>query len=124
MGSSRNQLRDYRWGTVTIAAGAAVSEAIDARRFAGISVKVKTAWTTAQLGLQASGEGGDDYAPCADRAGAFGTDIAITTVQADHWQPVAPYAFPSGFIKLWSHDSSGDDVNQAAERTIEYMLKS
>jgi hypothetical protein len=109
---------------VTIAAGAAVSNAVDFSKWAGGSVIMPAAWTAADLGFQISDAEDGTYVVYADRLNQFGTDVSIDGPEASRGYPLPGWVFDTHWVKLFSHDGSGTGENQDAERTLTLLLKS
>jgi len=109
--------------TATIASGAALSDAIDVRAYGAGIVIMPAAWTTADLGLQVCPTATGTFAPLRDTSNGYSTDVSVDAAEAGPAYPLPDYIFAAGYIKLWSHNGSGVDVNQAAERTFTVMLK-
>ena len=107
--------------TVTIASGAALSDAIDARDFVYLVVTMPSAWTAASLGFYVSSSLGGTFAPLYDDDG----NLAQIDSPAASKSYSAPAAFGGAhFVKLWSQNGSGTNTNQAAERSLLLHLKS
>ena len=109
--------------SVTIDASAAVSDAIDFRNYAGGMILMPAAWTVADIGFKVCGSGDGTFAPLKDRSNAYGTDVSIDGPVASAAYPIPPFVFAAPYVQLWSHDGSGNDTNQAAERTLIVYLK-
>jgi hypothetical protein len=115
-------LQTAQVNTVTIAASAALSGAIDFRRFSRMEVHMPSAWTAADIGFQVSGAIDGTYLPLYDEADpAVLLEIGAPAVDQAH---VAPAKLAgAAFVKLWSQ-TAGTGVNQAAERLLVVVLKS
>ena len=108
--------------TLTIANGAAVSNALDLGEFAGALVRINAAWTTANLGIDVS-ESLDGTYTALQYGGT--SHVQVDTPAAGVWYALpAEEVFAARFIKLRSQDAAGADVNQGAARTITVLLKS
>lgn len=104
----------------TIASGAAISDVIDMRSWAGGSVLLPAAWTAANIGFKTCNTSGGTFAPLYDADGSI-IEIASPAAAKVFTFPADVYnAGP--FIKLWSQDGSGNDTNQAAARTLTVYL--
>lgn len=98
---------------VSIAHGAAVSEAFDCRGWVGMEVICTSAgWTTADLGLKVSPNADGTFYP------HFKQDSTLAALDGftygrSYFFPAD--LFPSRWVKLWSTDgaTSPADVNQA-----------
>lgn len=110
---------------VTIPAGAAVSEAVNAQSYfsgtAGL-VNIPPAWTAANLGFLVSDAIDGDFTPLRDEAGNLVQVSGIQTA-AKTW-----YALPAAVngalaMKLWSCTDAGVNTNQAADRQITLAIK-
>jgi hypothetical protein len=125
MGSGGNKAtRHNKTVKVSIALGAAVSEAIDLREFAAAGVIMDSAWTAADLGVQVCDTQDGTFVGLADRSNAYGTDVSIDGAVASKAYPLPPFAFAFPYIKLWSHNGSGTNTNQDASRSLTVVLKS
>lgn len=109
--------------SVTIASGAALSEAMDLGRWVGDAglVGVPSAWTAANLGFKVSDAIDGTYSPLRDDTGAI---VEVSGIQTG---AAAWYKLPEGlrgarFVKLWSQNS-GSDANQAAARSLVMVVK-
>jgi hypothetical protein len=107
--------------TVTIASGAALSDAIDMRDFVYLSVALPSAWTAASIGFYVASSLGGTFQPLYDDDG----NLAQIDSPAASKTYSAPAALGGGhFLKLWSQNGSGTNTNQAAERSLVVHLKS
>jgi hypothetical protein len=114
-------IRETHVKTVTIANGAALSDAIDVRDFVYFIVHMPSAWTAASLGFQVATSPGATYAPLYDDDGNL--------VQIDSPAATKAYSAPAAlggahFLKLWSQNGTATNTNQAAERSLVLELKS
>jgi hypothetical protein len=105
--------------TVTIAKDTALSGAFDTRQVTEIWLVTPAAWTAAVLGFKVCPTAGGTFAPLSDAAGALIGETLVTGGQ----QPVPAGVVGAGFVKLWSHDGAGANVNQAAARTFTVILR-
>lgn len=116
--------REYSVVDVTIVSGAAVSEAIDFRRYNSGIIIGPSAWTAANLGFQVSENSDADFVRIGSSASA---SVEITAVPA---AASIAWALPSGlagakFFRLWSKNTGSDaDVNQGGDRAFTLILKS
>lgn len=110
--------------TVEIAQGAAESEPIDMRDYAAGLVIMPAAWTAADLGVKVSDSENGTFVPLKDEQNKFGTDVNIDGPATSTAYPIPVWAFPARWVKLWSHDGTGNSVTQGAKRTLTIMLKS
>ena len=99
--------------TLTIANGAALSEAFNFSGYSWMQIQMPAAWTAASLGFQVSSALGGTYVPLYDASGNL-VEVAVAVDQA--------FAVPStitsaSWVKLWS-ETGGSGVNQGAARTI------
>jgi hypothetical protein len=108
---------------LTIAEGAAISDALDlgfdgAR---GAVVFVPGTWTAADIGFKVD-NGSGTFLPLRDEAAGL--------VMIDGPAASTAYALPEKLInsaskiKLWSQNGSGVDTNQAAERVLVVVVRS
>ena len=109
---------------VVIEASGNASAAIDTRGFAFANIIMPAAWTTADLGIQVCDTVDGTYAKLTDRLNAYGIDVSIDAAADGAAYPIPPLWVASPFIKLWSHDGTGTNVAQSAERAFTVMLKS
>ncbi|MCC6361850.1 MAG: hypothetical protein IT450_24205 [Phycisphaerales bacterium] len=116
--------RKVTTATLTIAQGAAVSDALDMRDYAAALVTLPAAWTAADLGVQVCATADGTFVPLLDASGAYGTDVSIDGPVASKSYIVPLFAFAAHFIKLWSHDGAGENTVQEAARTLTIQLKS
>ena len=107
--------------TMTIANGAALSDAFDMRDYAGGHVYMPAAWTAANIGFKVCPSSGGTYLPLYDASGAI---IEIASPAVDKAFQFPRDLFAATFVKLWSQDGAGADTNQAAARTLIIELKS
>jgi hypothetical protein len=112
--------RDTHVKTVTIANGAALSDAIDMRRYSFLVVHMPAAWTAASIGFQVSDSLGGTYDPLYDDDGNL-LEITSPAVDKAYTAPAAVAA--AHFLKIWS-ETSGSGVNQGAERSLILEVKS
>ena len=113
-------IRDVDTQTVTIAAGAALSSAIDMRRFSGGFIMVSVWGGSAAIAFKKSTSEDGTYGIVRDTDGA--TLLEIGTVTAGEWIALPSVLFPSHFLKVWS-ETGESDVTQANEVTITVALK-
>lgn len=107
---------------LTIASGAAVSDALDLgfEDAIGGVVFVPSAWTAADIGFQVD-HGSGTFVPLRTEAAAL--------VMIDGPAASNAYTLPeallrsAGKIKLWSQNGSGTNVNQAADRTLVVVVR-
>ena len=107
-------------GFTTIANAAAVSGAVDFRKFTSGVYHKPTGWTAAQIGFKVSQSKTGRYLPLYDLVGAF---ITVTTTAVDVAMPLPAQLAGCAWFKFWSQDGSAADENQGALRTILYDLK-
>jgi hypothetical protein len=114
----------YRGATtkdLTIANGAAFTEAFDMSTHAGGIVLMPAAWTAANIGFQVSDTETGTFYPLYDDAGAI---VEIASPATDKGFSIPAEVFGAAWVKLWSQDGAGSGTNQAAERSIKVVLKS
>lgn len=107
--------------TVTIAASANLSDALDFTRLVQGLVRMPAAWTAASIGFKVSGTEGGTYLPLYDDDGAL-VQIDAPVASRAYTLPVALAG--ALWVKLWSQDGAASDTNQLAERVIPVDLKS
>lgn len=106
---------------LTIANGAAVSDAFDMQRHAGGTVLMPAAWTAASIGFQVAATEAGTYYKLYD---ADGNLVQIVSPSASLAYAMPTELFGAAFVKLWSQDGSGNNTNQGAERAPIVILKS
>ncbi len=111
--------RQYSHNVVTIANGTALSDAMSMRQFAGGIVSVPGTWTSASIGFKHSASATGTFQPLYDKNGNL-VQMAVSA-SGDYVMPVEVFA--CHYIKLWSQNGSGADANQAADRTLQVLLK-
>ena len=115
-----SMLRESKHITVTIASGAALSDAIKCDRFSGGFIFVPVTWTAADIGFHTNYVRGGTFVEASSTTGSL---LDITGVVSGKAFFIPPELFGATYIKLWSQ-SAGVGVNQSAERTIHVVLKS
>lgn len=106
--------------TVTIASGAAVSDAFDFHLFSMMILLMPAAWTSASVGFKVCPTEDGTYLPLYDADGDI-VEVATPSVNCAYDTPaIIPAAH---WVKLWSQDGSGNDTNQGAERVVTLMMK-
>ena len=113
--------RTTKTQSLTIANGAAVSDAFDMRDYAGGNLYMPAAWTAASIGFQIAIDDGGTFYPLYDDTAAI-VEIAGPCVDTAYTLPNE--LFSALFVKLWSQDGAGNGTNQGAARTIIIELKS
>jgi hypothetical protein len=99
---------------VVIPNGAALSDAIDVRRYPNACYILNGNWTAASLGFQVSLDGVNFY-PLRNAAGTLIEYTLTTTPSEGRALPAEIAAFQ--YVKLWS-ETGGVGVNQGAARTF------
>lgn len=122
--SAGKMVRHYQLYKVTIAQGAALSDELDMREFTSGVVYMPAAWTTADLGVQVAHTSGGTFQPLKDVSNGYSTTVSLDAVAASSCYPLPAGATGAHFLKLWSHNGSGVDTNQASAREIYVLLKS
>jgi hypothetical protein len=107
--------------SLTIANGAAVTEAFEMSNHAGGSVLMPAAWTAASIGFQIAVTAAGTFYPLYDDSGAL---VQISSPAVDNAYSIPAAVFGAAWVKLWSQDGSASDENQGAARTIGVILKS
>ncbi len=113
--------RTTKTQSLTIANGAAVSDAFDMRDYSGGNLYMPAAWTAANIGFQIAIDAGGTFYPLYDDTAAI-VEIASPAVDTAYTLPSELFA--ACFVKLWSQDGAGADTNQGAARTVVIELKS
>lgn len=104
-----------------IAAGAALSNALNFNDFAGGAVITPAAWTSAGLGFVVCDTPDGTFVPLRDQIGNLVEITGIQTSAAAAY-PLPDDLFPHLFFKLWSQNS-GADANQAGARSLTVIFK-
>jgi len=120
--------KQYTHGQVSIVANTCESNPIDMREYETIQVFMPDAWTPAALGVKVSPMPDTLYKPLHAQVTDYSlgpmADVVLSSVAANN-----AYTFDwnfmggCGYIRLWSRDKDGNDVDQAATRVIGYALK-
>ena len=107
-------------GLTVIGAGAAISAAVDFRKFATGVYHMPGTWTAAHMGFQVAQAEAGPYLPLYDEVGAL---VDTTTTAVDIALTLPPELAGCAWFKFWSQNGSAVDVNQVAAATISYDLK-
>lgn len=110
---------------LTIANGAALSDAFSMEVNIGGQVYVPSAWTAGNIGFKISDTLAGTYDIALDDTGV---PIQISTVNTGRagWYAIPTKLFPAKYVKLWSKSATAateTDVNQAAARAMKVVLK-
>jgi hypothetical protein len=113
-------MRKNETTTATIANGENLSGAIDMCLYSMMVVHMDSEWTAASIGFKVATAEDGAYLPLYDDDGNL--------VQIDAPTAGKAYASPAAlagarFVKLWSQNGTGTDVNQGAARTLGIDLK-
>lgn len=111
--------------SLTIAQGAAISDAYDFRRFIGGHVIVPGTWTAANIGFKVCDTIDGTYVTACDKTGAP-IQISGVATGASKSYKIPDDLFPAAFVKLWSKDltaATETDNNQAGARALKVILK-
>ena len=112
--------RDRDTVTVTIAAGAALSDAMDFRYMGGAILHMPAAWTAADIGFYVSPTGvAGSFQPLYDELNAL---VQIDGATADRSYALPAAIFAAHYVQLWSQNA-GVSENQAAARELQLSLK-
>lgn len=112
--------RSCTFQTLTIAAGANLSDAVDFRHKAMLVVHMPSAWTAASIGFKVSSSEDGTFQPLYDDDGNL---IQIDSPAVDKSYS-APAALAGAlWLKLWSQDGSASNTNQNAARSLVVDLK-
>jgi len=103
-----------------IDASAALSAAVDFRKFTTGVYHMPAVWTAAQIGFQVCQTKAGTYLPLYDEVGTF---ITVTTTAVDTAMPLPPELAGAAWFKFWSQNGTATGVNQVAAATIDYDLK-
>lgn len=110
--------RRYRQVTITIASGAALSNVIDFRPYAGAILDMPAAWSTGSIAFYHSATMDGTYQPLYDDTNA----LIEVSAEAGRSYVLPDKLFACAFIKVWS-ETGGSNVNQAASRDLTLSLK-
>jgi hypothetical protein len=111
--------------SLTIAQGAALSEAYDYRRFFGGHVMAPATWTAANIGFQICDTVDGTFVIACDKTGVPIQISGIDTGVAKSYA-IPTELFPVAFVKLWSKDVTAATTtsnNQAGARAMKVLLK-
>lgn len=106
---------------LTIANGAAITDALPMLRHTDGILLMPAAWTAASVGFQFSNAETGTYYKLYDRDGNL---VQIDSPAAANAYALPAEVFTAPWVKLWSQDGSGSDENQGAARTLTLLLKS
>lgn len=111
--------------SLTIANGAALSEAFDMQRYLNGLVYVPGTWTAGNIGFTVCDTATGTFSIALDKTGV---PIQISTVNTGRagWYAIPTELFPASFVKLWSKNATAateTDINQAGARAMKVMLK-
>lgn len=101
--------------TIDISDDAALSDVINKIGHASMAVHMPAAWTAASLGLKAAPTEDGTYSPVYDRNGSL-VSISVDASRVIVFDMEVVTALR--YIKLWSHNGSGTDEDQAEDRTF------
>jgi len=112
--------------TVTIADGAATSEAIYMVPWAGGYVLIANSWTAANLGFQVAEGAAGTYSILRDEAGS---PVQISGIKTDGGRAYAlpPELFGALYFKAWSKSTTAateTDTNQSGDINLTFVFKS
>jgi len=109
----------------TIAANTCESETISVRRVTGMLVYLPSAWTAAGLGIKVSPVPNTTFKPLYIPTSYSGLPVLaqVASVKAGQAYVMPTTALDAGYIKLWSQNGHGNNVNQTADRKIGVSLK-
>lgn len=100
--------------TVTIASGAAVSDAFEVREGMFVMLQMPSTWTAASLGFKVATEKGGTYLPLYDE---YGNLLALTVAASTTIRVPVTWLAGCPWVKLWS-ETAGADVAQGGARAI------
>ena len=107
-------------GLTVIDASAALSAAVDFRKFISGVYHMPGTWTAAHMGFQVCQTKAGTYLPLYDKVGAL---VDTTTTAVDIALTLPPQLAGCAWFKFWSQNGSAVDVNQVAAAPIDYDLK-
>lgn len=106
---------------LAIANGAAVSDIMTTRGFAGGMLLMPAAWTSASIGFKVCNAEGGTFLPLYDHTATL---VQIPAPAVDRAYEIPPEVFAAPFVQLWSQNGSGTNTNQGAARSVPVMMKS
>lgn len=107
--------------TVTIPAGANVSGTIDMRQYTMMIIQMPGLWTAADIGFHVSPNGTSGFQPLYDDLGNI---VMVDGPAVNRSYQAPPELGGCGYVRLWSQNGAGVNVNQAGARSITITLKS
>ena len=107
--------------TITIAAGANASDTIDMRAFTMMIIQMPGLWTAADIGFHVSPNGSSGFQPLYDDLGNI---VMVDGPAINRSYQAPPELAGCGYVRLWSQNGVGVNVNQAGARSITITLKS
>jgi len=114
-------LRLFATQTVTIAAGENASGTIDMRAYTMMIIQMPGLWTAADIGFQVSPNGTSGFQPLYDDLGNI---VMVDGPAVNRSYQAPPELAGCGYVRLWSQNGAGVNVNQAGARSITITLKS
>jgi len=115
-------LRSFTTVTVTIANGENQSGEIDMHQYTMMIIHMPAqGWTAADIGFQTSYESGGTFQPLYDDLGNI---VMVDGPTSGRNYQAPPEIAGCGYVKLWSQNGAGVNVNQGGDRTIVVSLKS
>lgn len=99
---------------LTIASGAAVSDAFEMDDALFLVVHMPAAWTAASLAFKVAPEKGGTFVPLYDENGAL---LELTVAESTAVRVPTNWLAGNPWVQLWS-ETAGADVAQGAARTI------
>jgi len=107
--------------SLTIASGAALSDAFDFSSYSMAVVHMPSAWTAASIGFYVCQTPAGTFLPLYDKNGSL---VQISSPAASQAHACPAELAGCRWVKLWSQDGAGSGTNQAAARTLNLDLKS
>jgi hypothetical protein len=115
--------RAFTHAQVTIVVNTCESGALDVRDFPIVQVRVPDTWTGASLGIKVAPVKDTVFQPLLTESAGKTILVQCSSVQAGRTYTLPAAAGASGFIRIWSQNYSGVNVNQGAARVLGVTLK-
>jgi hypothetical protein len=107
--------------TLTIDNGANLSDELDFTEHSMLIIHMPAAWTAASIGFQVAHTTGGTFQPLYDQLGNLVQIAGPPVASRDYQAP--PEIAGCRFIKLWSQNGAGVNVNQGAARSVGVSIK-
>jgi hypothetical protein len=114
-------LRRSETTTLTIASGANLSDELDFTEHSMLIIHMPAAWTAASIGFHVAHTTGGTFQPLYDQLGNLVQVAGPPVASRDYQAP--PEVAGCRYVKLWSQNGAGANVNQGAERSMAVTIK-